>query len=335
MAADAAQCVHAQTTAAPGWQLDNLTPTPVAIADDKGITELSGLAYSGENGLFYAISDTIPKLARLRITIDEATASATATVVGEVRLRSKAGRQELGTLDGEGLAWLPASGHVLVSDERFQTLREYDPVSGNLQRRLRAIDKPELLVHDRQVYNRGWEAVAWSSGNVWLINEQALKPDQDLDRDDRSSLPIRLQRLDSAELTPTGQWAYPLNSWLGGIQQTHGVAGMEALPDGRLLILERAAELHLLSMGKAIRHRIYLIDTSKATDVTDKTSLVGADFVPVRKTLLWEQTFANHNFEGMSFGPPLAGNALSLVLVSDNGQGLAQGILVLRLSPAP
>jgi len=61
----------------------------------------------------------------------------------------------------------------------------------------------------------------------------------------------------------------------------------------------------------------------------------GQGGVTLAKTLLWERLFSAANFEGMTFGPPLADGSRSLLLISDNGGGLAQQLYAVSVVPEP
>jgi hypothetical protein len=86
-----------------------------------------------------------------------------------------------------------------------------------------------------------------------------------------------------------------------------------------VLVLER-------EFGGAVipdfRSRLYAVDVSGATDVSNVRMLAAGGFVPAAKTLLWQRGFPFSNFEGMALGPPLADGRRSLILVSDDGGGV-------------
>jgi hypothetical protein len=72
-----------------------------------------------------------------------------------------------------------------------------------------------------------------------------------------------------------------------------------------------------------------------ASDVSALATIAAGGFTPLFKTLLWERDFATSNFEGMTFGIPLANGATSLVLISDNGGGISQDLYALQVVPEP
>jgi hypothetical protein len=75
------------------------------------------------------------------------------------------------------------------------------------------------------------------------------------------------------------------------------------------------------SLVPDFRSRIYELDFTDSTDVSNFSSLNAGGFTAVRKTLLWQGDFTSSNFEGMTLGPELDNGAYSLLLISDNGSG--------------
>jgi hypothetical protein len=130
---------------------------------------------------------------------------------------------------------------------------------------------------------------------------------------------------------PISQWAYLTDPIPGDTLrpgrdvEASGVSELVALPDGALLVLERAYG------AVGTRSRLYEVDFSGATDTTALPGLAGAPVAPVRKTLLWERVFPDANFEGAALGPGLDSGARSLVLISDNGHALRQVLYALVL----
>jgi|GEM_PF-3141972 len=103
-------------------------------------------------------------------------------------------------------------------------------------------------------------------------------------------------------------------------KERSGLVELEALPDGRLLALERAAG------ATGFRIRLYLIDPRAKSPQT-----------VTRKSLLWEKSFIqiNANFEGMALGPTLPDGSRSLILIADNNSAGAHLLYALRLEGLP
>jgi hypothetical protein len=139
-----------------------------------------------------------------------------------------------------------------------------------------------------------------------------------------------LQRIElgGENATPREQFEYEtsgVHDWGGTI----GLCDLAALPDGRLLALERSAAQNF-SGQVSIRSRIFLIDTSGATDISkppyDK-GLAAVEKPPtkVSKTLLWDGLACDadgENFEGLCLGPRLGvDDRWAVVGVVDNTDG--------------
>jgi hypothetical protein len=140
---------------------------------------------------------------------------------------------------------------------------------------------------------------------------------------------VRLLRYDVApdSATPREQFEYDtsgVHDWGGQI----GLCDLAALPDGRLLALERSAAQNLSGVA-SIRTRIFLIDASGATDIGkppyDK-GLTGQPDPPakVKKTLLYDDFVhdANgENVEGLCVGRTLGEGRWAVIGVVDNTDG--------------
>jgi hypothetical protein len=301
--------------AAQRWAIDDPGQGPVELAPGAAEAhELSGLAWvDGER--YVAVSDDDGRLYRLRIAVEPRSGRiASAAVVDTVTL---AGGDDL-----EAVVVAPGGASVFVADESGPSVREYDLASGRMLRQARV---PAVFEQRRQ--NLGFEALARDvEGALWTANEESLRPDGPIATATVGGW-VRLLRFD-ARLQPTGQWAYQTDPVAGeavlGDRGT-GLSEVVALPDGRLLALERS----LGSTG--LRVRLYELDLDGATETSRLASLAGAALTPLRKHLLWERTSLRDNFEGAGLGPPLADGSRSLVLVADDGHGLAQSLYALRL----
>ena len=84
-----------------------------------------------------------------------------------------------------------------------------------------------------------------------------------------------------------------------------------------------------------IRHRIYEVDFSNATVVSQSPWSMGIlnttqPFKSVEKHLVFE-LFGTSNFEGLTIGPRLDNGDFSIILICDNGNGLERTLYALRL----
>lgn len=301
------------------WMVTDPGQGAVPLAGSSA-AELSGLTWLGDNA-FLAVSDNGGPMFPLTIELD--------TADGTVISAYIAPGTPLNGTDLEGIAFQSSSGHVFVSDEVGPQIRIHDSTTGAL---VGSVSIPSIFGNARS--NLSLEALAWDRTGqfLWTANEEALGVDGPV-----SSLvsgtTIRLQRFDAA-LQPAGQWAYETEPLPGDIGapgrdvEVSGVPELIALPDGEVLVLERA-----VGAGAAVRHRLFQIDFGSATDTSGIPSLAGATFVPVTKTLLWQRDVLLTNLEGATVGPPLADGAFSLLLVSDNGSGLNQALYPLAVRP--
>lgn len=301
--------------AAQHWAIDDPGQGPMPVAPGpQNARELSGLAWVGGER-FVAVSDDDGRLFHLRIAVDPRTGHISAATADADLVLPRSD-------DLEGVALTPDGESVVVSDETGPAVRMYRLRDGALER---TATLPPVFTSIRR--NLGFEALTRDpAGNYWTANEEALQVDGPTSSAEQGTL-VRLLRLDAA-LRPTGEWAYRTDPIAGGEvlkDRGTGLSELAALPDGRLLALER-------SLGtEGLRIRIYELDLGRATDVTRIAELAGADVVPVAKTLLWQRTSPTDNFEGMAVGPPLADGSRSLILVSDNGHNLTQALYPLRV----
>jgi hypothetical protein len=291
------------------YRLHALGEEPVPIpgignAEFSGITWLGGTRY-------LAVDDGRARLFPLEVTLDAKSAAIARVVAGEFVTLA-------GAKDSEGIAWIERTGHVLVSDESIQEIREYDPKSGEL---VRSVPAPPRF-RGRLSKNSGLESIAATPDgeSIWIINEGPLRLDGQRATAFEGAW-LRLQRLDAA-FAPTGQWAYRSEPGLGYV----GVVELMLAPGGELLVLERALS------GGGFSARIFEIDRSRASEVSGFEKLRNrSDFWPVRKTLLWERTRGFQNFEGLALGPELPTGGRLVLLVSDGGGQRAPTLLALRL----
>ncbi len=280
----------------------------------SGSIELSGLAWVAGD-LYLAVSDRLATLHALRIDLDPAGRIASATVYPGVRLD--------GATDPEGVVYVPGSATVFVSDEQEPSIREYEIATG---RTLREVALPEVFAKVRR--NLGLESLARdpATGVAWTVSEEALSCDGQRTGATAGSL-VRLQRFDHA-WHPDGQWAYRTEALAPDIGRMNGVSDLVALPDGGLLVLERA------HTAAGVRVALWAVDLDAAPDTSARASLA-TDTPVVRKTLLWQAATGNFNFEGAALGSSTADGGRSLLLVSDDGRNGESGLYPLVLHPAP
>ncbi|GAB5496586.1 MAG: esterase-like activity of phytase family protein [Phycisphaerales bacterium] len=157
--------------------------------------------------------------------------------------------------------------------------------------------------------NRAYESVAVIADRVAVVaTEEPLRQD--------GSIYVRMSKLDlnRPESEPVAQLAYPLDeaptTAPGG---QNGLVDLVALEGGRFLSVERS-----WNMAAQQSIRVFLVETTNATDVLEIESLNSGGFTPVEKTLIADLGDRYGNAEGMCLGPVLETGERSLVLVSDN-----------------
>lgn len=313
---------------------------PVALADGAGVlpSELSGITWVPGTPEWLAVSDGQSRLFRLSVPIDPLTGQITsATTLGAQPLVQSNGAPFPSARDFEGIALGPSGTSVFVSDEIGPRVREFSLATGRVLAEIGPATHPALAIYANQRTNLGWESLtrAPDTGVLWTANEEALSVDGPTGAG-AASTRVRLQAL-GADLVPIAQWGYTVSGGVvpGTAGNTNGgVSDLVALPGGQLLVLERSAGL-VSYPDIDLRNRIYAVDFAGATEVTGLAALVVGGYTPVTKTLLWEGLFPDDNFEGIALGPVLANGDRSLLLVSDDGAGLQQSVLALRLTGIP
>jgi hypothetical protein len=277
---------------------------------------LSGITWLGGNS-YYAVSDSVgsPNIFPVTVTLHANGTVASANLGAGLRLSEGD--------DNEGIAFHPTRGTLFVSDEGDHPeggyVREFNRFTGAA---VNTLPIPAVMQRDRP--SLGFEALTLGAGTIWIANEQALEHESHTANSTEGSI-IRLQRFSDTSLQPDGQWAYRTDPY-------HGAPDLVALPDGRLLVLERA-----FSYGPSGTHhnRIYLVNFSQATDTSAVDDLDTGGFTITGKSLLWEGdmgTESTHNFEGITLGRQLDSDSFSLLLIADNNTGSQQHLYPLVLN---
>ncbi len=326
--------VYRGTFSLPGSTVDQ-------FGNSFDINGLSGITWAG-GSTFWAVMDNSNKLIQLDVSFhDDATVLAAAVIGGLALAQSR---------DFEGIAYTDAvRNSVFLSDETMPAmgLREFSLADGAL---LQTVAVPEVFNTVRSNY--GLESLTRRRGGqvMWTANEEALTVDGSLSSTTSGSV-VRLQQFDVTgdQLTAARQWAYvtePVHrdtnddpTQTGALSRS-GLVELVALPDGRLLALERSFALAgTQNAGSQYRNSIFLLDFAEATDVSGfDAGLIGQTYEPVEKTLLWQATRGVFwpdpigNLEGLALGPQLAGgNHVLLGIVDWPGEGSIDVISANRL----
>ncbi|MFC8361555.1 esterase-like activity of phytase family protein [Streptomyces griseorubiginosus] len=226
-------------------------------------------------------------------------------------------------LDSEGLV-IDRDGTRLVTSETEPSIRRYG-ADGRILDRL-PVPAPLLVAPaGRATSNQTFEGLTLLNGGRTLLAsmEYALSGD--------TPGIVRFQtwtRTKGDHFRPAAQYAYRTDAAFLGVPE------VQALPDGRLLVLERG-----FTSGVGNTVRLYLADPRHATDTADIENLTGQDDVRlIRKTLLTDladcptlgatakQPQPNpllDNIEGMVVTGHDKGR-LKVLLVSDDNQNATQ-----------
>lgn len=319
---------------------DAMTPLSVAfrgsrtldlsnVTDQHGVSftigGLSGIAYVGADE-YLCVMDNADTLVRVRLIPSTNATLTTAQVLGGVRVSQ--------AHDHEGIALGGVSrGSVLLSEEDTPAIREYrltppmslpPPAVGDF---VRSVALPANYANRRA--NFGLEALsirlspaASSTGgvgaSVWTCNEEALTTDG-AQSTPSAGTNVRITRvtLDAGAGVVSGQWAYLTEPMHGGTitGARSGVCDLVALPDGRVILLERSLALNFAGFFQG---RLYELDFNGATDVGALPAIPppSGPFTRVSKRLLWSGDLGN--LEGIALGPRLSDGTYVLVGIADD-----------------
>jgi hypothetical protein len=279
---------------------------PTTTSDQHGdpftIAGLSGVTYLGDQR-YVAVMDNSDKLVFFDLAINSQGEVIGVSNVTGMTL-SHAG-------DHEGIA-VSGPGLVMISDESLMRLKEFR-LSDGVQ--LRQLAVPDVFLTRRP--NLGLESLSIQSGTAWTANEEALTVDGNR-ASPTTGTAVRLASLDVATGAVNGQWVYLVEPMHGDVipgsnPGQSGLSELVVLPNGRMLALERSLAL----ASPFFLTRIYSIDLSGATEVSEYTQGLSQSVIPVVKTHLY--TGGHNNLEGLCLGPELSGGGLALVGIVDDG----------------
>ncbi len=191
--------------------------------------------------------------------------------------------------------------------------------------------------------NLAFESLALTpNGTIFTATENALRQDGSAATLTNASF-ARLLAFNPASGSPLAEYVYevaPINQSPNPLTAfaTNGLVEILALSDSRFIGVERSFSVGAPGTGYSVK--LFDIDISGATNVIGLSSLTGANFATVRKTLLFDLGTLGiplDNIEGISFGQTLENGRQSLILVSDNNFGATQftQFLAFELSAIP
>ncbi|MBQ8278090.1 MAG: esterase-like activity of phytase family protein [Bacteroidaceae bacterium] len=243
--------------------------------------------------------------------------------------------------DCEGVAFVPGTQTVFISGEGDQEILEYrlDGVPTG-----RGLHVPPVFSLRNIVPNYGFEALTFSpeTGRFWTTSESMLP------HDGKAAGPaapgvqnlLRLQSFDIG-LQPVAQYAYRMDRGKTddfGRNYAYGVPAMTALPDGRLLVLERELDVSNGYLSSECVCKLFEVNPSEGWQIDSSTDLQGLDpnrFLIKRLLLVFKTSMTpfRHNFanyEGMCLGRTLADGRRTLLLVCDSQGGFGKGPVHLK-----
>ncbi|WP_226294387.1 esterase-like activity of phytase family protein [Aquimarina algicola] len=295
------------------------------------------------NGTYYIISDDPNAPIRFytaHLTFDN-TSFSKVEITNQVELLNDNGAsfadQEV---DPEAIRFDPRSRSIIWTSEGFANNNIAPSVKeASLRGKFRSeFMTPDIFKEntaDSGVRNNGvFEGLSLSVDHkgYWVAMELPLLQDGDapvfgMDTDS----PVRISFIDRKTKEFGRQFAYELDPVArdGGFK-VNGVVEILQYNKDRFLVLERSFASGTDDGGNDVR--IYDVDASEATDISNMSSLKNANYKKATKTLLFDFNSIRDqlstvpggsanvvdNIEGMTFGPDLPNGNKSLVLVSDN-----------------
>lgn len=244
--------------------------------------------------------------------------------------------QGMSVRDCEGIAFHPASGTLFIAGEGDQEILEYNQNGVPTGRRLSV---PEQFGLKKIQPNGGFESLAYCPQTkfFWTTTENTLIADAtDTDArvvmldgrvrllsfgDDLQAAKQYAYRVDKSEMVTTGKY------------YENGVSDICALPDGRLVVLERELNVPAGYVGAQCTTKLYVVNPTQAQPVSAKTSLqsLTADKFLTKQLLLkfttslspLKMNFAN--YEGLCLGSKLDDGRQTLLLINDSQASFGKG----------
>ncbi|MEU6814907.1 esterase-like activity of phytase family protein [Streptomyces sp. NPDC046860] len=235
-----------------------------------------------------------------------------------------------GGLDSEGLA-VDRDGSMLVTSETEPSVRRYSR-EGKLLERLPVPADLQVAPAGRATANQTFEGLTLLPGGRTLLASMEYA----LAGDDPGTVRFQTWTREHGRFRPGAQYAYRTDG------PALGVSEVRAVPDGRLLVLERGFEA---GVGNTVR--LSLADLRHATDTSRVGHLTGQPGVrPLGRTPLADladcpslgatarQPQPNpllDNIEGMAVTGRDHAHRLKVTLVSDDNQNPSQTTRLYRL----
>ena len=311
----------------------------IGTANYSGITSLGSNRYA-------VVSDKEPTDGFFTFLIDQ---NATTGKVESVYLEGFKGNASprvsastgVSVRDCEGIAYFPQTGTLFISGEGDQTILEY---TMNGQPTGRKLQVPAIFNLNSIVPNYGFESLTYCSAThrFWTTTESTLPKDGQAASALHPGVQnlLRLQAFGD-DLEPAAQYAYRMDRGKKddfGKIYVYGVSEITALPNGRLLVLEREADISNGYLSSQCVCKIFMVNPQEGWQIDSSTNLKKLDpnrFLTKRliATFTTQMTPFKHNFanfEGMCLGRKLNDGRQTLLLISDSQGGYGKGPVHLK-----
>ncbi len=237
--------------------------------------------------------------------------------------------------DCEGIAYFPERNTLFISSEGDQSILEYD-LQG--QPTGRGLHIPDEFRRDNIYFNLGFEALTYDSANerFWTTSEATLRSDGEyatVATPDVQNV-LRIQSF-GKDLLPRAQYAYRMDHHKAkrkGLSHAFGVPALCALPDGRLLVMERELRISPNYLSSHVECKIFVVNPAESYQIDCTTNLKELDpnrfmlkrLVATFTTRLTAYAYNFGNYEGMCLGRTLQDGRQTLILVSDSQGGASR-----------
>jgi hypothetical protein len=311
----------------------------------------SAIDYSGDGDTYWVLSDRGPgdgaasyacRMQKIELSWHRADGRLLPKLVETILLRNEGNQNLLGSLsalshrgedglplalDSEGLRVLNQKA-LIISDEYGPSVSSFD-LRGErtgtyvLPKGFSLCEAPSQVSATGTYPNRGLEGLAITPNGSTLIAamQGPLVQDGRLEGDKCLGLHTRWVRWDLTADTGTSQLLYVL------ADESSGVSEILAVDEHRYLVLERDSQ----AGSEARFKRVYLVDTSMASDISQvdnlNQSLQAGAIRPVTKDLLIDMLDPRFGIggeltpekpEGLSWGPALPDGRRTLIICTDN-----------------
>lgn len=325
--------IHSNAQSALELKQQSLSKWHIGAAQYSGITNIGGNRYA-------LVSDKEPADGFFIFRIDQ---NATTGEVTQVYLEGfkgnkspKVDAQGISIRDCEGVAYMPSRKTIFISGEGDQRILEYDL---NGQPTGQELNVPTIFSSKKIVFNYGFEALCYDSiaHRFWTTTESTLPADGPAAGPQHPGVKnlLRLQAFND-QLQPVAQYAYRMDAGRAddfGKIYVFGVPELTSLPDGRLLVLEREANVTSGGLSSTVRCKLFVVDPTHCEQIDSQTSLKDLSnnhFLSKKLLADWTThvqpfniSFAN--YEGMCLGRRLADGRQTLLLVNDSQGGYRKG----------